>query len=164
MHHITVIAHNIRSTHNIGSILRSADAFGVSKVIVSGYTPYPTIKDDTRLPHIAHKNTKDIAKTALGAETTMPIEVSDDIISTIKNLKDQGVLIIGLEQDKKSLHLHEFSLDTDVALLIGEERYGLTDELIALCDTILEIPMGGTKESLNVSVATAICLYQLRFG
>jgi 23S rRNA (guanosine2251-2'-O)-methyltransferase len=164
MHSITLLAHNIRSTHNVGSILRTADAFGVCKVIVSGYTPYPHVASDSRLPHIATKNTKDIAKTALGAEKTMNIEVSDDVAESIRRLRAQGVKIIGLEQDEKSITLPTYSLTSDVAVLLGEERFGLTDELRKLCDSIVEIPMSGQKESLNVSIATAICLYQLRYG
>lgn len=161
---IIILAHNIRSAHNVGSILRSADAFAVSEVIVSGYTPYPWLTDDKRLPHIAAKNTRDISKTALGAEKTVSVSFSDDVADSLASLRRRGFDIVGLEQDPISHALPSYHLDNDTALVIGEERYGITDELRQACDKLVEIPMYGHKESLNVSVATAICLYQLRFG
>ena len=164
MYKIVIIADNIRSTHNIGSILRTADAFGVERVIVSGYTPYPRLPHDSRLPHIIDKNSRDIAKTALGAELTMAITYSDDVLVTIRSLAKDGFMVVGLEQDPLSVDMSTYLPDCDIALLIGEERHGLTDELRSLCSQLLEIPMLGKKESLNVSVATAVCLYQLRYG
>lgn len=164
MNKIIVVASDIRSTHNVGSILRTADAFAVEKVIVCGYTPYPKLENDTRLPHIADKNTKDIAKTALGAEKTMSVERRDNLRDTIDELKSAGYLILGLEQDISSQRLMDFHTTKDVALIIGEERYGLKKETIEACDAIVELPMLGHKESLNVSIATGICLYQLRYG
>jgi 23S rRNA (guanosine2251-2'-O)-methyltransferase len=159
MSEIVVLLHNIRSTHNVGSIFRSADGFGVSKIIFSGYTPYPTLEDDTRLPHFADKITRQIHKTALGAETSIPFERHE--LPPIEQLKQAGYQIVGLEQDENSVLLSEYKNPGKVALILGNEIDGIYPEYRALCDTIVEIPMKGHKESFNVSVAAGIALYQL---
>lgn len=159
---IVVIAHNIRSTHNIGSILRTSDGFGVLKVYCTGYTPYPTLSIDTRLPHIRAKITKQIHKTALGAETTMPVEQSDDLTPVLADLKSQGYELIALEQSPRAILLPKYNpKHKKIALLLGEEVHGITAELLNQCDQIIEIPMKGKKESFNVSVAAGIALYRL---
>ena len=158
MPEIIILAHNIRSTHNIGSIFRTADGFGVKEIRLSGYSPYPTFPGDSRLPHLREKITHQIHKTALGAETTMPFSVSDS--PHIKELRASGYRIAALEQDASSVPLHEYDVPEKIALLIGEEVDGISPELLALCDDIVEIPMVGKKESFNVSVATALALYQ----
>lgn len=158
---ISVIAHNIRSTHNIGSIFRTCDGFGVEHLYLSGYSPYPAIDNDTRLPHIAEKMTNDIAKTALGAEKTVSFTHSAHIEVTIDAFKAHGYKIVGLEQDDSSVQLPGFNPPEKVLLLLGEEVEGLTPELRKRCDYLVEIPMKGQKESFNVSVATGIALYQL---
>ncbi len=163
MSRIILIIHNIRSSHNVGSMLRSADAFGVEKVIVSGYSPYPSLDNDSRLPHIKSKLTAQIAKSALGAERTMNIERSEDLNGSIISLKHDGFIIAGIEQDKRSLMLSSFSSNRDIALIVGEEVNGMAPAIREVCDALLEIPMLGTKESLNVSVATGITLYHLRY-
>ncbi|MCL2869659.1 TrmH family RNA methyltransferase [Candidatus Saccharibacteria bacterium] len=160
MSKIIVLVHNIRSTYNVGSILRTCEGFGVQQVILSGYTPYPKLKNDTRLPHIAEKMTKQIHKTALGAEELVKIDHSDDIFKAIRRLKSQSYAIIGLEQAKNSLKMQDFSPQPTMVLLLGEEVKGITPELLKLCDQTVEIPMFGQKESFNVSVATGIALYQ----
>ena len=159
MSKVVVLLHNIRSTHNVGSIFRSADGFGVSKIIFSGYTPYPTLEDDTRLPHFADKITRQIHKTALGAETAIPFERHE--LPPIEQLKQAGYQIVGLEQDENSVLLSEYKNPGKVALILGNEIDGIYPEYRALCDTIVEIPMKGHKESFNVSVAAGIALYQL---
>lgn len=159
---IVVIAHNIRSTHNVGAILRSADGFGVDKFFYTGYTPYPQQANDVRLPHESAKITQHIHKTALGAEKTVASEHRPDITALLQELKAQTFSIIGLEQDARSVKLPQFTPPQKVALLIGEEVEGITPELRTLCDTLVEIPMHGHKESFNVSVATGIALYELR--
>lgn len=159
MSSIIVIAHNIRSTHNIGSIFRSADCFGVSEVILSGYSPYPSIDGDKRLPHIIEKLTHQIHKTALGAEATVPYSYSE--FPPLDEVLKRGYTLIALEQSESSIPLVTYAPADKVALIIGEERFGITPDILERCDTILEIPQYGTKESLNVSVATGICLYQL---
>ena len=156
-----VVLHNIRSAHNVGAILRSCDGFGVSKTYFTGYTPYPTQPNDTRLPHIRQKLTEQIHKTALGAENTVPGQHSQDIIELIKQLKAGGYQIVALEQTKNSVSLPDFKPQANLALILGEETKGITTDLLSLCDQAVEIPMVGRKESFNVSVATGIALYQL---
>jgi 23S rRNA (guanosine2251-2'-O)-methyltransferase len=159
---IVVIAHNIRSTHNIGSILRTSDGFGITKVYCTGYTPYPTLPGDKRLPHISKKLTAQIHKTALGAEVTVPLEHSEEVESLLKSLGADGYQIVALEQSPESIMLPSFIPSRDkLALLLGEEVHGITNDLLKLCDIYLEIPMQGKKESFNVSVATGIALYAL---
>lgn len=159
MTEIIVIAHNIRSTHNVGSIFRTSEGFGVRRIILSGYTPYPAIDGDQRLPHIAAKLTSQIHKTALGAEEMVPFMYQES--PDLQALKDDGYRIVGLEQDQRSIMLYNYQTPDKVALLLGEEVEGLTDDLRNLCDDLIEIPMHGQKESFNVSVATGIALYQL---
>jgi len=98
MPEIIVIAHNIRSTHNIGSIFRTCEGFGVSKIIISGYSPYPKLIHETRLPHLVEKLTNQIHKTALGAETMVECEYTENL--NLELFKKQGFVIVGLEQDK----------------------------------------------------------------
>ena len=156
---IIVIAHNIRSIHNIGSIFRSAEGFGVSKLILSGYSPYPTISDDTRLPHLSAALSKKINKTALGAESLVPYEYAQT--PPLKELRDSGYVIVGLEQDTSSVPLSEYKPAHKIALLLGEEVEGISRDLVSQCDVLVEIPMYGKKESYNVSVAAGIALYRL---
>lgn len=159
MPEVLVIAHNIRSIHNVGSIFRTAEGFGVTKIICSGYTPYPRALDDKRLPHLTEKITKQIHKTALGAEEMVPFEHVD--IPDIDKLRKDGYRIIGLEQDKRSLMLHDYQAPNKIALILGEEVHGIEPYILDQCDDLLEIAMTGKKESFNVSVATGIALYQL---
>ncbi|HEV7952043.1 MAG TPA: TrmH family RNA methyltransferase [Candidatus Saccharimonadales bacterium] len=159
MPEIIVIAHNIRSTHNVGAIFRSSDGFGVSKIILSGYTPYPHIPGDTRLPHIWRKLTDQIHKTALGAEEIIPFEYQE--LPDINSLKASGYTIVGLEQDQRSIMLPDYRSPQKVVLLLGEEVEGITLDMRRYCDDLIEIPMVGKKESFNVSVATGIALYAL---
>jgi tRNA G18 (ribose-2'-O)-methylase SpoU len=159
MPEIIIIAHNIRSTHNIGSIFRTCEGFGVSKIIISGYSPYPKLPNDTRLPHLVEKLTYQIHKSALGAETMVPFEHSENINFDL--LKDWGYKVVGLEQDKRSVLINKFKCPPKIALILGEEVYGLTDDVRNQCDNLIEIPMSGEKESFNVSVATGIALYAL---
>ncbi len=158
-HQVIVIAHNIRSTHNIGSIFRTCEGFGVQKIIISGYTPYPKHENDSRLPHLSLKITNQIHKTALGAETLVPFEHHET--PPLDNLKATGYRIVALEQDLMSISLSEYAVPPKIALLIGEEVDGIPQDLLKKCQDILEISMYGKKESFNVSVATGIALYQL---
>lgn len=165
---IVVLAHNIRSTHNVGAILRTSEGFGVSKVIFSGYSPFPILKNEDfkqtgRLPFVAEKLTRQIAKTALGSEKTVPFEVSQNIFEAISNLKEEGFEVLALEQSKDSIKLPDLELSktAKIALLLGEEVEGVSKELVELCNKTLEIPMFGQKESFNVSVAAGIALYKI---
>jgi len=159
---LAVIAHNMRSTHNVGSLLRTADGLGVDLVCLSGYTAYPAKENDERLPHLAKKLDAQIHKTALGAEHTVKWRHDDTLEQAIKNLKEDGYTIIALEQNEKSILLSEFTNRPDnIALLLGSERDGLSKEELEYADQIIEIPMKGSKESFNVVQAAAICLYTL---
>lgn len=159
MTELIVIAHNIRSTHNIGSIFRTCEGFGVSKIIISGYSPYPKIANDNRLPHIADKLTDQIRKTALGAEAMVSFEYKQ--IPDFDALKSEGFRIVGLEQSKRSILLKDYKKHKKIALVLGEEVNGIPQDLLEQCDDIVEIPMHGKKESFNVSVAAGIALYEL---
>lgn len=159
MPEIIVIAHNIRSTHNVGSIFRTSEGLGVQKIILSGYTPYPIMTDDTRLPHIRNKIQQDIHKTALGAEELVPFSYHQT--PPLNDLVKQGYRIVALEQDDRSTPIHAYKTPEKIALLIGEEVHGIERDLLNQCDDIIEIPMVGKKESFNVSVATGIALYAL---
>ena len=158
MPEVTLVLHNIRSTHNVGSIFRSAEGFGAREIILTGYTPYPSIPNDTRLPHIAQKITTQIHKTALGAEQLVPfryVTEPEEFLSTCK------LPIVALEQSSTSVPIGEYTPPAKLALLLGEEVHGITQELLQKCEAILEIPMHGKKESFNVSVAAGIALYAL---
>jgi len=154
---IVVIAHNIRSTHNVGSIFRTCEGFGVERLILSGYTPHPAVPDDERLPHIVQKLEKQIHKTALGAERLVPYEYHS--APPLEELRAAGYRIVGLEQDERSIMLSDYQASGNIALLLGEEVEGIELGLRAQCDDLVEIPMHGQKESFNVSVATGIALY-----
>ncbi len=158
---IVVIAHNIRSVHNVGAILRTADGFGISKVFLTGYSPYPAQADDQRPPHVRDKLTAQLHKTALGAET-MPTEYREQPEPLLQELRKQGYCLVALEQDKHSINLQTYRpVAKHLALLLGEEVHGITPELLKICDDIVEIPMHGHKESFNVSVAAGISMYEL---
>lgn len=159
MQSIIVIAHNIRSTHNIGSLFRTCEGFGVDQIILSGYSPYPALPDDLRLPHIARKTTEQIRKTALGAETMVPFARYEQ--PPLEMLRDTGYTILGLEQDIRAHNLRTYEPPAKIVLMLGEEVEGIHDDLRAQCDELVEIPMHGKKESFNVSVAAGIALYGL---
>lgn len=143
-----LLVHNIRSLHNVGSIFRTADSFGVEELILSGYTPTPP---DPRL-----------SKTALGAEETVNWSTSRDAEDTLRKLKQQGVQIAALEQTTQSLPIHSFQPSTKkLCLILGNEVTGVDERLLALTDVSLEIPQYGTKHSLNVSVAAGIALHSI---
>lgn len=161
---IVVIAHNIRSTYNIGALLRSSEGIGVKKLYFSGYTPYPKIKDDSRLPHISERMTKQIHKTALGAENSQQWEYQEDIDTILNMLSMEGFLVVALEQTDHSIPIPEFKSPNKVAVLIGEEVGGIDHRLLKSIETHIEIPMFGEKESFNVVEATSMCLYHLRFA
>jgi tRNA G18 (ribose-2'-O)-methylase SpoU len=151
---VSVLLHNIRSAHNVGSIFRTADAAGVSRLYLTGYTPTPT--DRFGRPQ------KDIAKTALGAERTVPWEYHKDPIMFIAKLKTAGACVVGVEQDGRARDYRSFTPEGMAVYLFGNEVRGLSKQLLERCDTIVEIPMHGKKESLNVSVAAGIILFSLR--
>lgn len=158
MPRITLLLHNIRSTHNVGSMFRTADGFGVERIILTGYTPHPTYGGDTRLPHLAQKITKQIDKTALGATASVPFEYHDNPLTW---LAATTLPVVGLEQSDRSVPLSTFMPPREFVLVLGEEVEGIPAELLARCDHVIEIPMHGQKESFNVSVAAGVALYAL---
>lgn len=161
MHKIALILDNIRSTHNVGNILRTADGFGVNYVFLCGYTPYPSIPNDPRLPHEHAKITRAIHKTALGAETTVPFGVYNNVNDAIMIARQQGYTIAALEQSPSSISLPIHNNNQDIAIVLGNEINGVANDTLNICDLTLEIPMFGSKESFNVSISAAICLYEL---
>lgn len=163
MSEIVLIAHNLRSTHNIGSLLRTADGMGVGKVWLTGYSPYPQSEDDDRLPHLAAKIDRQISKTALGAEKSVDWSHAPSIEDVIVQLKASGYQIIALEQAPGSEKLPDLKPFGKIALIVGREVEGVEPEVLALCDRIVEIPMFGAKESFNVVQAAAMALYHLKF-
>lgn len=164
MREIILIAHDIRSTHNVGSLLRTAEGLGVTQVFFTGYTPYPALQDDTRLPHIAGKLDRQINKTALGAERMIPWTHQDDVAACITQVKSLGYTVAALEQITDSVKLPEFQPPEKIALLLGREVEGIEPDILARCDVTLEVPMFGRKESFNVVQAAAMALYHCRFA
>jgi len=164
MREIILLAHNLRSCHNVGSLLRTAEGLGVAKVYLSGYTPYPAGQvGDTRLPHEALKLTKQIHKTALDAENQVAWEHVDSIEEVIRRLRADDFTIMAVEQTPSSVALPTFTTPQKIALLMGREVEGVEPEILDLCDGTLEVPMYGRKESFNVVQAAAMALYHCRF-
>lgn len=152
-----VIGHNIRSLLNVGSIFRTADAFGVTKLYLTGYTGRPD--------NIVHKNK--ISKSALGAEEYVPWEYNRSAVRVISKLRKEcpGIVVIGLENNtkvKKPIALPGFTPTFPLVLILGEEVAGIQKPLLNLCDDLVEIPMQGKKESLNVSVAFGVAAYEIQ--
>jgi 23S rRNA (guanosine2251-2'-O)-methyltransferase len=159
---VFLIAHNIRSSHNIGSLLRTAEGLGVSKVFITGYSPYPKMQNDQRLPHLVEKQAKQITKTALGAESFVDWQYQADISKVIDQLRKRGFTIVALEQTKNSKDIRDFQAPQKTALIVGNEIDGLDRLTLAKCDEFLQLPMAGRKESFNVVVAAAMALYSLK--
>lgn len=146
---IIVVCHNIRSAFNVGAIFRTADGAGVSKIILGGYSAYP--------PH------PKLAKTALGAEKTIFYERVWQVWRAVDELKKQGYKIVALEKCRGAKNIFALKpIKQPLALVLGNEVRGLSKEILKRCDEIVFIPMAGRKESLNVSVAFGIAIYQLR--
>ena len=158
---IILVLKDIRSIHNVGSILRTAEALGIKDIVYSGYTPYPEIEGDSRILHIRNKISKTINKTSLDAEFNLNHKVVDDLHEYITSIKNEGYKICSLEQDKRSTDIKEFNDSSDIVLVLGNEVTGVDQDILDLSDYILEIPQRGKKESLNVVQATAIALYML---
>jgi len=155
----TVVLHDVRSVHNVGSIFRTADAAGASKLFCCGITPAPF----DRLKNLRD----DFAKVALGAHEYVPWESARDTAAVIKALKGEGVAIFAVEQATDAVPYYalppnEFSA-RPFALVLGNEVEGLPREVLALADRVIEIPMFGKKESLNVAVAFGVVAFGLRF-
>lgn len=148
-----VLLHNIRSAHNVGSIFRTADSAGVSKILISGYTPRPL----DRFGRIV----KEIEKTALGAEKHLPWMFCETFQDAVKSAKDNNFEVVALEQDTRAIDYKTYKSAPKILLVLGEEVDGIDFDLRNLCDKFIEIPMRGMKESLNVSVAFGVAAYRL---
>lgn len=165
MRQIVVIAHDIRSCHNVGSLLRTADGLGIETVFLTGYTPYPPLEaNDPRLPHLAAKIGRQIHKTALGAEASVDWQQVSDVTTVLSKLKTAGYRIVALEQTTDSIALPSYQPPAKIALLLGREVEGIASDLLSQVDDTVEIPMSGAKESFNVVQAAAMALYQLRIA
>src|SRR3989344_2494914 len=134
---LSVVIHNVRSAHNVGAIFRTADAVGVEKIYLGGYSPTPI---EPR-----------VGKTALGAEQTVPWEQYKQTWLLLKKLRQRGIEVIALEQTPQSKNIFTYRPRRSIALLVGHERKGLSSSILQYTDTVLAIPMYGKKESLNVS-------------
>ncbi len=148
-----VILHNIRSIENVGAMFRTADAAGIDKIYLVGYTPAP-------IDRFGRKR-KDLAKSALGAEEFVPWEQKMDLSGLLKELKRDGFQIIAIEQDEKSIDYKKVKAKNKNAFIVGAEVEGIPKEVLKKCDVIAEIPMKGKKESLNVSTALGIVLFRI---
>ncbi len=160
---VVIILSDVRSCYNVGSIFRTADAAGVSTMVCCGITPYPRLKNDSRPEKVIVNNAKMIHKTALDAETSVACLHFESTIDAIKQYKEREFEVIALENKVKGTQ-DIFSYqpsNTKIALVVGSETDGLDKDILKLCNTTVEIPMRGIKNSLNVSVATGIALYSL---
>jgi 23S rRNA (guanosine2251-2'-O)-methyltransferase len=157
---LVLILANLRSSYNVGAILRTADAVGLERVLCVGSTPYPRVENDGRDPVVVKRNTREIAKTALGAETSVNIEHFAELTVAMAACRTEGRTIYALEQSAGSTNLFAADIVYPAALLVGNEVSGLPSGVLQACDAVLEIPQSGAKESLNVSVAAGIGLYQ----
>lgn len=148
-----LVLNDIRSVYNTGAIFRTADAIGIHKIYLSGYTPTP-------IDRFGRKRS-DLAKCALGAEDAIPWESFKTIAEVMAVLQKEGYEIVALEQDTQSVDYKEYMPKQKIALILGNEPNGISKDVLKQCDAIIEVPMRGTKESLNVSVATGVVLYRI---
>ncbi len=142
-----VICDNVRSLENVGSIFRTADALGVTKIFLCGISGTPPEQK--------------ISKTALGAEKVIPWEYYKQTWRLLEKLKKEGVMIVALEQDKKSIDIKHFVPKFPLALIVGHEVKGISPKTLSKADAIVHLPMLGEKESLNVSVAFGVAGYHI---
>ena len=154
---ISVICHGIRSVHNVGSIFRTADAAGVEKIYLCGITPNPRDRFGKIRP--------DFAKVSLGAEKSVAFESARTTEEAIAKLKADGWIILALEQSPNSIPYDQIQnsllAPRALCLILGSEVLGLPSPILALADHIIEIPMRGKKESLNVAVAFGIAIFEI---
>ncbi len=148
-----LVLHDIRSAQNVGSLFRTADAVGISKIYLSSITPAPIDRFG--------RARSDVAKTALGAQATMAWEQYNDIVALIEMYKSQGYQTIAIEQSEKSIDYKMIESKEKILFILGNEVEGVPEEVLGIVDSIVEIPMRGYKESLNVSVAGGIVLFRV---
>jgi 23S rRNA (guanosine2251-2'-O)-methyltransferase len=152
-----LILDNIRSAYNVGAIFRTADGAGVKKIYLCGYSAAPAENTKTYKTQAE----KMIEKTALGAQNLIAWEKCENLFDLLKKLREDKINIIALEQDKKSVELKKYKSNFPLALILGNEVEGIAPEILKKCDAIVSIPMRGQKESLNVSVAAGIAIYEI---
>lgn len=146
---LVIILDSIRSLNNVGSVFRTCDCLGIGKIYLCGITGKP--------PH------RDIHKTSLGAENSIEWHYFESIALLLEQLKMEGFQLCALEQTDKSIDIREFDpINKPIALIIGNEIEGVSNDAIALCDTVLEIPQFGTKHSFNVAVSAGIALWEIK--
>ena len=152
---VIVVLDNIRSTFNVGSIFRTADALGINSLILGGTTPAPVDRFG--------RERKDVAKVSLGAEKSVPWTYEKDVLNTVKKLKKTGYQIISIEQSDKSVDYKKIKLSkfNKVVFVMGAEVEGVDKNILKISDMIAEIPMYGEKESLNVSVSFGVALFRI---
>jgi tRNA G18 (ribose-2'-O)-methylase SpoU len=146
---------SLRSVHNVGSIFRTANACGIGKIILCGTTPTPLDKKG--------RKRSDFAKVALGAEDLVSWEYKETAEQALRGLKESGCYVVAIEQAASSKDYKEIAIleKENVAFIIGSEVEGVSEAALSLCDVVAEIPMLGTKESLNVSVAFGVAAYRM---
>lgn len=144
---LVLVADNIRSGLNVGAFFRSADAFAIQEIILTGLSPTP--------PH------KEINKSAIGATMSVAWQYKEDVVEAIQDLKKQGYLVYGIEQTNESYPLAKFKCEGKVAIVMGNEVDGISTDALPLLDGAIEIPQYGTKHSLNVAVCAGIVLHAL---
>ena len=150
---VCLILHNIRSVYNVASIFRTAECAGVSQIYLTGITPTPTDRFG--------RARKDFAKVSLGAEKTVPFEYRANVTALVRRLQKEKVLCIAVEQAKNSVDYRRVRVRKHTAYLLGNEVSGVPPFLLRHCDVVVEIPMRGSKESLNVAVAVGVILFQM---
>jgi len=150
---VYIILHNIRSAYNIGAILRTADAVGVSKVYMTGYSATPVDRFG--------RARSDIAKAALGGELSVLWEKRSGVSELIESLKKEGVVIVGVEQAENTVDYKKVHIKKPTAFIFGNEVKGISKQTLSRCDYVAEIPMKGIKESLNVSVTVGVFLFRV---
>jgi len=144
---LELIAHNLRSRENVGSLFRTCDSLGVAKLWLTGYTPAPP---DNK-----------ISKVALGAEQSVPFETATDVQSVIEKLKGQGYAVYALELTAKTVELSDFNPPSKLALVLGTETTGVAPSVLDQCEGAIQITQRGKKESLNVAVAAGIAAWAI---
>ncbi len=138
---------DIRSLYNVGAIFRAADGAGVGGVLLCGITGVPPRNE--------------IRKSALGAEESVPWRQVPEALQALQELRERGYLMIALEKNEHSTELYELPLEKKVALVVGNEYWGLPEDILAACDVVAHLPMRGQKISLNVSVAFGVAAYEV---
>lgn len=162
MMNLVLVLDNIRSAHNVGSLLRTADGLGLKQIFACGLTPHPRQPNDPRLPHVIDGAQRKLAKTALGAELELEILYAPKTVELLQELKQRGYTVVGLEQIKDAVDIAHWNLTSqNLALVVGHETKGLSRGVVDALDEAVMIPMRGGKESFNVAVAGAIAMYSL---